>query len=375
MASDVTGEEFNVGSGTEASAKEIAERLIAIIGADVEVQLQPDVRVLMRRRVGSSEKAKRLLGWSAARDLDSGLRDVVDWIRRSVRVLVTGATGFVASHLIPALADAGHEVVALGHDPSRIPAGDAIEPLVVDLAAPDWPALPTVDAIVHLAQANVPFPGRRGRSVRRQHRRDRAAARPCVAEPRRPRLRLRLVGARSTGSATAPLAEKTTPLAATDFYAATKIAAERFVGAYARTSARRSCASSPRTAPGRRNRLIPRLIAQRPRGEADHAQRGRPAAHEPDLRRRRRDGHRPLRSLPRATSSSTSRATRPRRSASSRERDRPLVGVEPVFEEGSAPRRRRHRLLTTAACTSCSGSATLVALDDGSATRARRPRD
>lgn len=83
MASDVTGEEFNVGSGTEASAKEIAERLISIIGADVEVQLRPEVRVLMRRRVGSSEKAKRLLGWSATRGLDSGLRDVVEWIRSS----------------------------------------------------------------------------------------------------------------------------------------------------------------------------------------------------------------------------------------------------------------------------------------------------
>ncbi len=81
MASDLSAEEFNVGSGTEASAKEIAERLIAIIGADVEVQLQPEVRVLMRRRVGSNEKAKRLLGWEATHDLDRGLRDVVDWIR------------------------------------------------------------------------------------------------------------------------------------------------------------------------------------------------------------------------------------------------------------------------------------------------------
>ena len=33
MASDVTGEEFNVGSGTEACAGEIAETLIEIIGS------------------------------------------------------------------------------------------------------------------------------------------------------------------------------------------------------------------------------------------------------------------------------------------------------------------------------------------------------
>ena len=82
MASDVSGEELNIGSGTEASAREIAERLIEIAGADVEVEYQPDVRVLMRRRVGSSEKAKRLLGWEASISLDDGLRGIVDWLRR-----------------------------------------------------------------------------------------------------------------------------------------------------------------------------------------------------------------------------------------------------------------------------------------------------
>ena len=45
MASDVTAEEFNVGSGTEASAREIAEKIIELAGAEVEVQYQPDVRV------------------------------------------------------------------------------------------------------------------------------------------------------------------------------------------------------------------------------------------------------------------------------------------------------------------------------------------
>ena len=76
-------EEFNVGSGTEACAREIAERLIEIVGADVEVRYQPDVRVLMERRVGSNEKAKALLGWEATIALDDGLRDTVDWIRQA----------------------------------------------------------------------------------------------------------------------------------------------------------------------------------------------------------------------------------------------------------------------------------------------------
>jgi len=85
MTADVSGEEFNVGSGTEASAREIAERLIEIIGAPVEVQYQPDVRVLMKRRVGSNKKAKDLLGWEASVPLEEGLRDTVDWIRSTAK--------------------------------------------------------------------------------------------------------------------------------------------------------------------------------------------------------------------------------------------------------------------------------------------------
>jgi UDP-glucose 4-epimerase len=81
MASDVTADEFNVGSGTEASAGEIAQKLIEITGVDVDVEYDPSVRVLMRRRVGSNRKAKELLGWEAEIDLDDGLRDTVEWIR------------------------------------------------------------------------------------------------------------------------------------------------------------------------------------------------------------------------------------------------------------------------------------------------------
>jgi nucleoside-diphosphate-sugar epimerase len=81
MAADVTAEEFNVGSGTEASVREIVTRLIELTGVDVEPVYRPEERVVMRRRVGSSEKASRLLGWTASRDLESGLREVVDSIR------------------------------------------------------------------------------------------------------------------------------------------------------------------------------------------------------------------------------------------------------------------------------------------------------
>ncbi len=81
MASDVSGEAFNVGSGGEASVREITERLIALTGSDVEPTYDLEQRVLMKRRVGSNEKLVRTLGWSPRYGLDEGLRDVIEATR------------------------------------------------------------------------------------------------------------------------------------------------------------------------------------------------------------------------------------------------------------------------------------------------------
>ena len=81
MASDVSGDAFNVGSGTEASVREIVEKLVGIVGAPVEPVYDASQRVLNARRVGSSDRARELLGWKASIDLDEGLRETVEWVR------------------------------------------------------------------------------------------------------------------------------------------------------------------------------------------------------------------------------------------------------------------------------------------------------
>jgi UDP-glucose 4-epimerase len=81
MASDVSDETFNVGSGGEASVREVAEKLIEITGADVEPQYDTSQRVLMMRRVGTNTRAKEKLGWQISIDLEEGLRDTVAWVR------------------------------------------------------------------------------------------------------------------------------------------------------------------------------------------------------------------------------------------------------------------------------------------------------
>ncbi len=87
-AEGVEGEVINLGTGTEVSIAEIAERVMRLFGHDVPVELDKsrlrpqDSEV--ERLVADTTKAKDLLGWEPSVELDEGLQRTIDWLTRSV---------------------------------------------------------------------------------------------------------------------------------------------------------------------------------------------------------------------------------------------------------------------------------------------------
>jgi nucleoside-diphosphate-sugar epimerase len=176
----------------------------------------------------------------------------------AVRILVTGATGFIASHLVPALAADGHEVFAGAHDLDRCPAGPGIARLELDLTDFRTEDLPAVDAVVHLAQANVPFPDGAGALFTVN-----TASTAALLEHARTSKATTFVYASSAsvyGFGDRPWSEDDTP-PSSDFYSATKLASERLVGAYAGELSSWCFRFVAPYGPGQRGRMIPRLIA------------------------------------------------------------------------------------------------------------------
>ena len=85
MKSDVADESFNVGTGVQTTINELVGDLLAITGSSVTIDYRPNEQMFVTNRVGSTEKASRLLGFEAATPLEDGLRSVVEWRARDRR--------------------------------------------------------------------------------------------------------------------------------------------------------------------------------------------------------------------------------------------------------------------------------------------------
>jgi UDP-glucose 4-epimerase len=82
LASDVSDEVFNVATGTETSLNELAATLSRIMGVAVPPEYGPERKVNpVPRRLASTAKAERLLGFRATVPLEEGLSRLVSWWR------------------------------------------------------------------------------------------------------------------------------------------------------------------------------------------------------------------------------------------------------------------------------------------------------
>ena len=80
-----SGEIINLASGEDVSIKSIAEKIARIAGkpASEAIEFGPGRPGELMRSIGSSEKAKKLLGWAPMVSIDDGLQKTYDWYREN----------------------------------------------------------------------------------------------------------------------------------------------------------------------------------------------------------------------------------------------------------------------------------------------------
>ena len=84
----IEGETLNLGTGTEISIGDLAEKILAALGSNASI-VSVDERVRppeaeVVRLVADASKARRLLSWEPETPFDEGLRETLDWVREHI---------------------------------------------------------------------------------------------------------------------------------------------------------------------------------------------------------------------------------------------------------------------------------------------------
>jgi UDP-glucose 4-epimerase len=95
LKSDATDHFFNVGMGVKTEINELVKRLLEITGSDLQPEYRPQEQMFVTNRVGSTDKAEKLLGFQAGITLDEGLRSVVEWRQQDQSKAFVGKTSNV----------------------------------------------------------------------------------------------------------------------------------------------------------------------------------------------------------------------------------------------------------------------------------------
>jgi UDP-glucose 4-epimerase len=79
MKADCADEFFNIGMGVGTTINELVELLLELTGSDLEPEYQAQEQSFVTYRIGSIDKAERLLGFRAHTPLREGLSKVIEW--------------------------------------------------------------------------------------------------------------------------------------------------------------------------------------------------------------------------------------------------------------------------------------------------------
>lgn len=79
MKAESADENFNIGMGIGTSINELVQMLLELTGSKLTIDYRPQAQSFVTHRIGSVEKAERLLGFRATIPLREGLKSVVDW--------------------------------------------------------------------------------------------------------------------------------------------------------------------------------------------------------------------------------------------------------------------------------------------------------
>jgi len=79
MKADCADEFFNIGMGLGTTITELVDMLLELTGSDLEPEYRPQEQSYVTYRIGSIDKAERLLGFRAHTPLREGLTKVIEW--------------------------------------------------------------------------------------------------------------------------------------------------------------------------------------------------------------------------------------------------------------------------------------------------------
>jgi len=79
MKADCADENFNVGMGIGTSINELVQMLLELTGSKLTIDYRPQAQSFVTHRIGSIDKAEKLLGFRATLPLREGLQSIVEW--------------------------------------------------------------------------------------------------------------------------------------------------------------------------------------------------------------------------------------------------------------------------------------------------------